>query len=167
MKFKRVGDGGEFEIDILSVEGSTVRARIDGRELTVSFEPTADGGALIAFDGRRYRVFGAALRDRILVSAGPVGFEFQRVEEGRSQAARGLATPEVTAPMPGKVLRILVSEGEEVEAGGGLLVLEAMKTVFRLTAPADAVVAAIACRPGETVEEGQVLVSFAEEAAAA
>ena len=44
-----------------------------------------------------------------------------------------------------------------------LVVLEAMKTVFRLGAPADGVVASVSCRAGDAVEEGQVLVSFAEE----
>ncbi len=52
--------------------------------------------------------------------------------------------------------------GQAVRRGDVLVVLEAMKTVFRLSAPADAVVSEITCRPGDAVEEGQVLIRFVE-----
>ena len=43
-----------------------------------------------------------------------------------------------------------------------MVVLEAMKTVFRLTAPADGIVATVSCQVGDSVVEGQLLVGFAE-----
>jgi len=46
-------------------------------------------------------------------------------------------------------------------------VLEAMKTVFRLTAPADGVIERVACRAGESVQEGQLLVAFVDNGAVA
>ena len=52
--------------------------------------------------------------------------------------------------------------GDAVTRGQVLVVLEAMKTVFRLAAPADGVVETVSCAPGETVQEGQILVSFQE-----
>ncbi len=165
MRLRRVG-GGEFDIDILGHEGSTVRARIDGIELSVSFESIADGAAMVTVNGRRYRVFGAALRDRILVTAGPMGFEFRRVEEGRSQAAKGLATPELCAPMPGKVLRILVKEGDEVEAGAGLLVLEAMKMETTLASETPARVKRILVAEGQMVDHGAVMIELSPSAQA-
>ena len=45
-----------------------------------------------------------------------------------------------------------------------MVVLEAMKTVFRLTAPADGIVATVSCQAGDSVVEGQLLVAFAEDA---
>ena len=48
--------------------------------------------------------------------------------------------------------------------GQVLVVLEAMKTVFRLAAPADTVVASVSCAAGEMVQEGQMLVGFGEVA---
>ncbi len=160
MKLRRVADGGEFEVDILGTEGSTVRARVDGIDFAVSFERIGDGVAIVTVGGRRYRVFGAAVRDRILVTVGPMGFEFARVEEGRSQAAKGLATPELTAPMPGKVLRILVKEGDEVEAGAGLLVLEAMKMETTLYAETPARVKRVLVEEGQMVDHGAVLIEL-------
>ena len=50
--------------------------------------------------------------------------------------------------------------GMAVTRGQVLVVLEAMKTVFRLAAPTDGIIATVSCQPGEAVVEGQVLVSF-------
>ena len=55
--------------------------------------------------------------------------------------------------------------GDSVTRGQVLVVLEAMKTVFRLSAPADTVVASVSCAAGEMVQEGQMLVGFGEAAA--
>jgi biotin carboxyl carrier protein len=59
----------------------------------------------------------------------------------------------------------LASEGQEVARGDVLVVLEAMKTVFRLTAPRAGRIETISCRVGETVREGQILIQFVSAAA--
>jgi len=58
------------------------------------------------------------------------------------------------------VTQVLAGPGDSVTRGQVLVVLEAMKTVFRLSAPADMVVAVVSCAAGEMVREGQMLVSF-------
>ena len=68
----------------------------------------------------------------------------------------------VAAPIPGQVTAVHVAPGQQVNRGEVLVVLEAMKTVFRLTAPGDGAIAEVLCDPGEMVEEGQVLLRFAE-----
>ena len=62
--------------------------------------------------------------------------------------------------MPGLVVRVLVEEGAPVVARQPLVVLEAMKMEHLIEAPADGVVRRIACRPGDRVAEGDVLVEF-------
>jgi 3-methylcrotonyl-CoA carboxylase alpha subunit len=69
------------------------------------------------------------------------------------------------APLPGQVTQLMASEGQEVARGDVLVVLEAMKTVFRLTAPRAGRIETISCRVGETVREGQILIQFASAAA--
>lgn len=64
----------------------------------------------------------------------------------------------VAAPMPGLVVRIGVEPGQKVQAGQGLIVVEAMKMENELKAPADGIVARIEVTPGQTVEKGTVLV---------
>ena len=66
----------------------------------------------------------------------------------------------VTAPMPGKVLRILVREGEQVKTGQGLLVLEAMKMENEIPAPKDGIIKKIHVKEGDTVDTGQTLVQI-------
>jgi acetyl/propionyl-CoA carboxylase alpha subunit len=74
--------------------------------------------------------------------------------------AAGEANDEVTAPMPGTVIRVLVSEGQEVEARDTLVVVEAMKMEMPLPAPRAGTVRAIHVTEGETVGRGEVLVEL-------
>ena len=67
----------------------------------------------------------------------------------------------LVAPIPGRVTQVLATPGQVVTRGEVLVVLEAMKTVFRLSAPMDATVAGVGCAADQTVQEGQVLVTFA------
>jgi biotin carboxyl carrier protein len=64
----------------------------------------------------------------------------------------------VTAMMPGRIVRVLISVGDRVQKGGGLLVLEAMKMQNEIQAPADGVVAQVFVQAGDTVEGGAELV---------
>jgi biotin carboxyl carrier protein len=63
--------------------------------------------------------------------------------------------------MPGKVLDVLVENGQEVEAGATLVLLEAMKMELRITAPQAGTVQHVFVEPGEIVDQGQSLVEIA------
>ncbi len=67
---------------------------------------------------------------------------------------------EVKAPMPGLVIRILADEGDEVEKGGNLFVLEAMKMENIIKAPADVIIKSVKVKPGDKVEKNQVVMIF-------
>jgi len=67
---------------------------------------------------------------------------------------------EVKAPMPGLVLKVMVTEGDEVKKGDNLFVLEAMKMENIIKSPADVVVKTVKLKPGDKVEKGQVLLQF-------
>ncbi|MCK6555230.1 acetyl-CoA carboxylase biotin carboxyl carrier protein subunit [Candidatus Binatia bacterium] len=75
-----------------------------------------------------------------------------------THAVGSFAAPEVVAPMPGKILHVLVNAGDRVEAGDGLVILEAMKIETRLNAEAAGSVAEVRVAAGDTVDGGQVLV---------
>jgi 3-methylcrotonyl-CoA carboxylase alpha subunit len=76
---------------------------------------------------------------------------------------QGSAADRVTAPMPGKVIQVLVRPGETVKRGAPLAVLEAMKMEHTLSASADALIATVDVSPGDQVNEGAVIVRFAKE----
>ncbi|WP_199138179.1 biotin/lipoyl-containing protein [Pedobacter sp. ASV12] len=67
---------------------------------------------------------------------------------------------QVKAPMPGLVLNVLASEGDEVKKGDSLLVLEAMKMENMIKSPTDGVIKKIAVKQGDKVEKNELLVSF-------
>ncbi len=86
-------------------------------------------------------------------------YRWERIEPGSSSAhdEGGLV-----APMPGKVLEVLVREGQSVEAGTALMVLEAMKMEHRIVASTDGMVAHIHFQAGEQVAQGAVLLDLEE-----
>lgn len=69
---------------------------------------------------------------------------------------------EIHAPMPGIILEVNVSEGDEVKQGDYLCVLEAMKMENALTAPRDGIIKSVHIVKGNTVEKGKLLIEFIE-----
>jgi biotin carboxyl carrier protein len=67
---------------------------------------------------------------------------------------------DIKAPMPGMVLNILITEGQEVKKGDALIVLEAMKMENILKSPADGIIKKIAITKGVAVEKNQLLIQF-------
>jgi len=76
----------------------------------------------------------------------------------RSQAVHGPGKQNITAPMPGKVIRVLVQEGDAIETGQGLVVVEAMKMQNEMKASRPGKVVEIRVRDGDTVGAGDTLV---------
>ena len=72
----------------------------------------------------------------------------------------GAASGDINAPMPGKVLQVLVKEGESVEEGQPLVVLEAMKMENVIKAAANGTVTVVQAAEGQAVEKGALLVGF-------
>jgi acetyl/propionyl-CoA carboxylase alpha subunit len=164
MKLKRPGAPGEFDVAVLSRDAGLVRVSINGAECDVSIEPSADGAALLTFSGRRIVIRAARSRDTLTVAIGPSSFTFAEVEARSSSRHGASATPEMTAPMPGKVLKILVSEGDTVAAGDPLIVLEAMKMETTLFAEGAAVIRKIGVSAGQMVDHGAVLLELSPAA---
>ena len=89
------------------------------------------------------------------------------VEDERTKVIRAMAggtetaAPQVLrAPMPGMVVRILVEVGQSVQAGQGMIVVEAMKMENELKSTAEGTVASIEVAAGQAVDKGALLISF-------
>jgi biotin carboxyl carrier protein len=81
----------------------------------------------------------------------------KRLRGTQSGAGHDKGTARIMAPMPGKVVRVLVEAGVEVEAGAGILVVEAMKMQNEMKAPKAGQVVSIHVQAGSTVNAGDVL----------
>lgn len=97
--------------------------------------------------------------DRIEVDGHPVRYATEDLRQWkRSSALAGAGgRANITAPMPGKVVRILVAVGDMVTAGQGIVVIEAMKMQNELKSPVDGVVSRLAVTNNEGVAAGTVL----------
>jgi biotin carboxyl carrier protein len=142
------------------------RVRLDGDGMTVHLQPT-DLGLSLLLDNR---TVDAALTERRagawLVQLPHVAIE--AVLDGRRSrrgTPAGLATDgehRITAPMPGRVVRVLVKPGDRVSARQGLLVVEAMKMENELASPGAGTVREVAVAEGASVEAGRLLVVIEE-----
>jgi biotin carboxyl carrier protein len=82
----------------------------------------------------------------------------RRARDGAAHGGRGAGPQRVTAPMPGKLVRVLVKPGDEVKARQPLVVVEAMKMENELRAARDGQVRAVLANEGQSVEAGTILV---------
>jgi 3-methylcrotonyl-CoA carboxylase alpha subunit len=125
----------------------------------------ADDGTLDAeIGGRRLR--GAVVRrgHDLTVLLGPRAYRLIRLQPLAGAESDAGVDGTLTAPMPGKITKVAVEAGAEVDAGATLMVLEAMKMEHTIVAPAQGRVAEVRYRMGDQVEEGTELLVF--EAAA-
>lgn len=81
-------------------------------------------------------------------------------QKSRRKAGAGGSSDQIAAPMPGKVTKILVNEGDVVSQGQAVLVMEAMKMEYTLKSDIDGSVDAIHCTAGEQVALGKALVKI-------
>jgi len=165
VKLTRTGDPGEFDIELLAREGDSVRMRVGGEEIEARLAMHGDGVGVLAIGARRYRVATVRRGDSIFVGIGPASFEFKPAAAAIGAAtarrsSRGLAASDVTAPMPGKVLNILVKVGDRVSAGQPLAVIEAMKMETTLTAEGDAIVKRVCVHPGQMIDHGMIMIEL-------
>ena len=161
----RAGDRA-LEVDFVA-DGAGFVATLDGATLRVSSvrlgpRVAAGGGATVdelwlEVDDRPCRALVARLRDRVLVTLDGLSYAFETGDAGRAARAGGVGSGLVTAPMPGKVIAVLVAEGDAVEAGQPLVLVEAMKMETALAAGIAGRVKQIGVTPGQLVEAGQVL----------
>lgn len=165
MNFTLAGSRDEIGVELTAIDHKSTRVTVDGgEEIVATIESTLPHGSIIRIGRRSARVFTTRLRGAILVAAGPAQFEFIPVDRRSVRRAHGLATPEVTAPMPGKVVKLPVTEGQQVETGDVLVVLEAMKMETALRAESPATVRQIRVTLGQMVDHGAVLLELSPAA---
>jgi 3-methylcrotonyl-CoA carboxylase alpha subunit len=139
--------------------------RVHGPEGHVTAQGNLDGdGSLDAvIDGRRLRAGIVRQDDDVIVL---LPGETHRLSIVDPRAASDLdegSSGQLTAPMPGKIVQVLVEEGAKVEKGQALMILEAMKMEHTISAPARGVVAKVNFRAGEQVPEGAALLQIEAE----
>jgi biotin carboxyl carrier protein len=144
-----------------ALEGEKIRAQVDGREYELELRVHVNGYLIL--DGTRvYDCHVERSQNLFTVQLEQRSYAITIVDPKRLRgtgAAGGQdhGSAKILAPMPGKVVRVLVAEGAEVEPGTGILVVEAMKMQNELKSPKPGKVVTINVEPGATVNAGDVL----------
>ena len=146
----------------LRIEGQRFRyEREDGQvaEGEFSIGREEPGCVSLLISGRSYRVSRGA-RGEVIVNGWPVEAEVfdPRSIRSRQSGISSSGRQEISAPMPGKVVRILVAPGDSVEAGQGLVVVEAMKMQNEMKSLKAGRVVEVRTRPDAAVLAGEALV---------
>lgn len=139
-------DGRTYEFDALEPEPGQFSIRLaDGRKIEARVSLDAEGRSLVWIDGRSIEV--ELIDPKKLRGAG-----------GSVAETAGIA--DIKTAMPGKVVRLIVSVGDAVEKGDGVIVVEAMKMQNEIKAPKNGTVTSIRVAEGDTVDPGRILLSI-------
>ena len=160
LSFRDAGDGDDIIVTVHYPEAGGYRLGLPGGEMLASGEVDAGGTLWADLDGLRVSAAVVHDGDRVTILSGGRAHRIERMDP---MALRDIDLDEggkVTAPLPGKIVQVQVEVGGSVSKGDPLLILEAMKMEHTITAPRDAVIAALPFAPGEQVEEGAELVMF-------
>ena len=135
-------DGSEFLLDGKKTGRTNYSLIVDNRSFEVDIDVSEDDYRVLV-DGRNYHIH---LLDERRMRLGGVqaGIELQ----GRQR---------VSVPMPGKVVAVLVSEGDKVERGQGLVIVEAMKMENEVRSPIHGEVKEVKVKAGDSLEAGATL----------
>jgi len=145
-------NGEEYDAHLTVIPETPLRHLLMGtRSFTLPFVNRGAGHWEMAFQGETWQAMVVDERTRHIQSL-----------TGTGEAKKGGGV--LKAPMPGLVVRVDVEPGDSLEAGRGIVVLEAMKMQNELRSAAPVVVKAVLVRAGQPVEKGQVLVEFEDKA---
>jgi biotin carboxyl carrier protein len=161
VKLKAIIADREQELNV-RVDGGRVRAEIDGRVYDLELHEPEPGCYLFFRDTevhecrvtQAHEGFDVSLHER---NYAVTIVDPKRLRSGQDSDRHHHGLAEITAPMPGKVVRVQIETGATVEKGAGLVVVEAMKMQNEMKSPRAGVVVSINVKPGDTVNAGDVL----------
>ena len=156
---------GESERNVtLSVDGAIVSADVDGRRYDLEVRERSAGEFLLIRGNEVHNVrvepHGSSGSFEVIMRGRSYQVRIddpKRLRSNQTSAAHHTGSAEIVSPMPGKIVRVLVAEGASVEAGAGVIVVEAMKMQNEMKAPRAGRVVSIAVKEHEAVNAGSVL----------
>jgi biotin carboxyl carrier protein len=157
--------GGESSrVEIEEIEKSVYRVSVDGNDLIVDAKKTGHNSYSFIIDNRSFEVDVDVAEDEYSVLVDGRSYHVNLIDERRIRLGgvqSGIqleGRQEVAVPMPGKVIAVLVSEGDTVEKGQGLVIVEAMKMENEVRSPISGEIKEVRTKAGEALEAGSVLV---------
>lgn len=168
-RFDHAGHG--YQVSLTKNTGNHFSAQIDETALQVVIDAIDDNTLSINRDPFRHTVYVASDDNYIYVHLAGVQYALKKAEAEHSRQRHGgdggaHAADEITAPMPGKILKIFVQEGQSVARNQRLFIVEAMKMENEVKAPRDGVVKQINFQENDLVSVGEPVVELETSAEA-
>ncbi len=153
-------DGKSYRLDLNREDGRWT-CRVDGREVEVDAVLARLDVLSLRIANQAFEVKCERVAGEMHLWVGSVRFAAEvrdpRSLRGRVRVVDDHGPRKLTAPMPGKIVRVLVTKGAEVEAGTGVLVVEAMKMQNEIKSPKKGTIQKILVSEGAAVNAGDVL----------
>jgi biotin carboxyl carrier protein len=153
-------DGKNYRLDLNRADGRW-SCRLDGREVEVDAALARPDVLSLRIGNSAYEIKSERVANELHLWVGSTRFAVEvrdpRSLRGRTRAADDRGPKKITAPMPGKVVRLLVREKDEVELAAGVAVVEAMKMQNEIKSPKKGTIQKILVSEGAAVNAGDVL----------
>ena len=169
MTYKIKIEGRSYQVQLTRSEregcwrGSLREAGLDATwEFELDARETQPGVLSLLLDGGSYEIKGETKQEGLVVGVGAHRYaaevcDARSLRTGRAAAGDHNGPQKITAPMPGKIVRILAAEGDPVEHGQGIMVIEAMKMQNELKSMKKGVVRRVMVQKGAAANAGDVL----------
>ena len=153
-------DGKSYRLELERAEDRWL-CRLDGREMEVDAVLARPDALSLRIGNQAYEIKSEHVGNAWQLWVGSARFTCEvrdpRALRSRARVGDVEGAKKLTAPMPGKVVRVLAREGDEVEAGAGVLVVEAMKMQNEIKSPKKGTIQKIVAAVGVAVNAGDVL----------
>ncbi len=152
-----------YTVEVEEVEKSIYRVSVDGSEFLLDGKKTGRTNYSLIVDNRSFEVDIDVSEDDYRVLVDGRNYHIHLLDERRMRLGGVQAGIElqgrqrVSVPMPGKVIAVLVSEGDQVERGQGLVIVEAMKMENEVRSPINGEVKEVKVKAGDSLEAGATL----------
>ena len=156
-------NGKQKHVVELTPKNESYEIALDGQMMAADAIQISPNLVSVILNGQSFEIrVSASVDGKIKLQCGPHEFSAELIDprawRGRKQGALEVeGRQEIAAPMPGKVVRLLVAVGGAVEAGQGLLVVEAMKMQNEIRSPKTGRVERLLVKEGQNVNAGEVL----------
>ena len=164
MEFEFSVEDQAYKLELDHKDGKCL-VKLGDRQYIVDSQVISENGLSLIVDGKAYMVFIAEDQGKKYISV--QGEQFCIEEVKADSGARSLAesaalkgVPTIASPMPGKVVKILVAEGDRVEKGQGLVIVEAMKMENEIKSASAGVVKKINFKEGDLVDAAAPIIEL-------